>query len=925
MRSLFGRLFGIAAVALLLLVSTGCSGESDRDSIAKAKKFLEQNDQPSAIVELKSALQQKPNNGEARYLLGSTLLAGGNVVAAEVELRKALAAKYPEEVVVPDLARAMLLLGQAGKVVEEFAGTRFTKPAAVASLKTSLAIAFAVLGKQELALAALDAALTADPKFAPALLLRARQEATSGNFDAAIAILGDVISRDSRNLNAWQLKGDILHYALGKHDESLVAYRKTIEIDSKYSAGHAGIVTVLLQQGNVDAAAAQLEQLKRFDSQNPQTKYFEARLAYQRKDFKLAKELLQLLLRQAPMNPRVLQLAGAVELQLGVLDQAETYLSRAMQVAPQQSLAPHLLMVTYLRSGQPAKALKALTAATGKSGVDPSMYPLAGEIYLQNGDPKKAQEFFSKALKSAPDNPNRRTSLAIARFASGDAAEGLSELEDIAAADPSITADLALVSVHLRRNEFDQALAAVEKMERKQPGKPSTANLRGRIQMVRQDNAAARMSFERALAIDSNYFAAAANLAALDLIDKKPEDAEKRYRTLLAKNPSNEQALLALAQLAAQSGRGRGEMLALLTKAIEADPGKSAPRLLLVDLYLRNHDNKQALSAAQDAVAVIANNPELLGALGRVQQVSGDLNQAITTYSKLVALQPSSPQPHIHLAEAYAANNNNEAAAKSLRKALELKPDAVDAQRGLMILALAEKKYDVALKIARTVQEQRPNSAIGFVYEAEIGQARNNWDSAAAAYRAGLQRENSTELATGLHSALLVSGKGTDAIKFATAWMKEHPNDAKFLTYIGDVALAKKEYAVAAKTYQSVLRLEPENAFVLNNLAVVSGRLKRADSIAYAERAIKLMPNQPAFMDTLAMLWVENNEYAKAISLLGKALELQPANTGIRLNLARAYLASGDKSRAKGELETLAKLGDKFPAHAEVADLLRKL
>ena len=56
------------------------------------------------------------------------MLAEGNVVAAEVELRKALAAKYPEEVVVPDLARSMLMLGKAKKVVDEFGGTRLGKP-----------------------------------------------------------------------------------------------------------------------------------------------------------------------------------------------------------------------------------------------------------------------------------------------------------------------------------------------------------------------------------------------------------------------------------------------------------------------------------------------------------------------------------------------------------------------------------------------------------------------------------------------------------------------------------------------------------------------------------------------------------------------------------------------------------------------------
>ena len=49
------------------------------------------------------------------------------------------------------------------------------------------------------------------------------------------------------------------------------------------------------------------------------------------------------------------------------------------------------------------------------------------------------------------------------------------------------------------------------------------------------------------------------------------------------------------------------------------------------------------------------------------------------------------------------------------------------------------------------------------------------------------------------------------------------------------------------------------------------------------------------------------------------------SNAGLRLNLAKIYIKAGDKARAKAELETLAKLGEKFPAQPEVAALLKSL
>lgn len=56
-----------------------------------------------------------------------------------------------------------------------------------------------------------------------------------------------------------------------------------------------------------------------------------------------------------------------------------------------------------------------------------------------------------------------------------------------------------------------------------------------------------------------------------------------------------------------------------------------------------------------------------------------------------------------------------------------------------------------------------------------------------------------------------------------------------------------------------------------------------------------------------------------------KALERQPANTTYRLNLAKIYIAAGEKTRAKAELDAVAKLGDKDPSSAEASALLKTL
>jgi cellulose synthase operon protein C len=910
---------------VLALALIGCADESPENRLASAKAYLQKNDAKSAVIEIKNALQKNPELGEARYLLGSTLLKEGNPVAAEVELRKALAAKYPEDQVVPDLARSMLALGQAKKVTDEFGNVQLGKPTADASLQTTLAAAYLSQGKAEQAQAALSAALAADGQYAPALLISARQKAVARDFDGAAAVTEGIIARDSANTEAWKLKGDLLAYARKRPDEALAAYRQALQIDAAYMPGHVSVISLLMQQGKLDEAAKQFEELKKLAPQNPQTRFLEASLAYQQKDFKRARELSQNLVQMLPNNPLVLQLAGAVELQLGATGQAEIYLSKALQSAPGLVLARRLLVATYLRAGQPAKALAALNTAAGKDGIEPALYSLAGEAYLQSGDAKKAEEYFAKALKLDPDNARKRTALAVTQLAGGQTASALDELQNIAGSDPSVTADLALISAHLRRQEFAKALAAIDKLEAKQPDKPTAANLRGRVQLAQKDTAAARKSFERALSIDPNFFAATASLAALDMADKKPEDAKKRFEALLVKDPKNGQALLALAQLAAANRAGKDEIAALLTKAVEANPTEVAPRLLLIDLFLRSNDNKQALAAAQIAVSAVPGSPELLGALGRTQHVSGDLNQALTTYGKLVALQPLSPQPLIRLAEVQASNKDIPAARQSLRKALEIKPEELDAQRALIVLDVGDKKYQDAIAMARSVQAQRPKDSTGFLLEGDVKFARKDWDAAAAAYRSGLRLAPSTAATIKLHAVMLQTGNSAEADRIAAAWLKAQPKDAAFLSYLGDTALSRKNYPAAEKHLLALLQVQPGNAVALNNLAWVTHQLGGSGALAYAEKANLLAPDQPAFMDTLATLLSAKGEHSKAVELQAKALALQPQNDALKLNLAKMYIAAGDKARAKAELEVLAKRGDAFASHLEVAALLKTL
>lgn len=914
-----------AAATFAVLISSclvGCGNDSPKALIESARASMAKNDDKTALIQIKNALQADPNSGEARFLLGSVLLDQGDFVAADLELHKAEALHYSPDLLIPKLAAVLLAQAQYRKVIDGYATTKLGAAASKADLDTSLAYAYAMLGQREASDSALKAALAAAPDFEPALVAQARFLARAGDPDAAIALANKVLQRNPRSVEALRLQGDIHMYLKSAPDQALVDYRKALELDPNAAPVHLAIMSILMAQHKLDDAEKQLAQMRKVTGNTAQAIYIEALIAYARKNADKAHQLTQQLLKLAPESPSILLLAGGVELQSGSLLQAETYLEHTVKIAPESLTARRMLVTAYLRSNQPERALAALQPGQPKAPVPPELYSTAAEVYLQNGDVKTAEEFFDKASKQDPTDAGARTSLALAHMVDGQAPLAFEELQGIAASDKGTSADLALISAYMRRGDHDSALRAVDALERKEPGRPLADDLRGRIRLAMKDAAGARKSFEKALAIAPTYYPAVASLASLDATENKLGDARKRLEAFSASNPKNSAVLVALALVPGTSSEGSADYL---KKAIAVSPGQAGPRLLLIRLYLTDKNLRMAGTAAQDAVAALPDQPEVLDALGQVQLQSGELNQASMTLAKVTEMTPGLPQPLIRLADAQVQAGNKDAAVESFRKSLAIKRDLIEAQRKLALLEASMGKYPEAFEVADTVQRQRPTEAVGFLLEGDLDVGRRDWDKAAAAYRTGLKRAPSTELAIKLDAVLVASGADVEARTFEAAWRKDHPDDATFVFHIGDTALARKDYASAESAYADVIKLQPASAAAYNNLAWVASQQNKPGALAYAQKANELAPNQPAFMDTLATVLAAAGQVDKALELQKKVVTMTPSNDGFRLDLAKLYLKAGNKADARTELDRLATLGKKFPGHSEVASLRKDL
>jgi putative PEP-CTERM system TPR-repeat lipoprotein len=920
----------LRAVALCLVAALAACNPSPTDKLARARALIDQPDLAAARVHLKGLIQDAPQSAEPRWLLGRVLLDAGDTASADIELRRALALGGPPAQVVPLLARTLLAAGQPRKLLDEFGTLVLDDPRARAELACALAQAQASLGDLPAARRSVQQALQAVPGFEPALLLQARVAAVGGDLAGASRQIDALLAQHPKNADGWLLKADLLARQRADPDALPAAYRQALALRPDDPGAHASLITLQLMRRDVAAATRQLQAMKTALPRHPLTAFYAGQLAFVQGDLPRARELFQGLLRSRPGDVLLLQSAAAVELRLGAPAQAEILLSRALSMDADTPLTRRLLAQTHLAQGQPAKALAVLDPLLA---ADPEALTLAAQAQLMAGNGAAAARLFERVAQLKPADPRIRTALALSHLAGGQDDVAITELQAVAASDPDTTADLALVSTHLQRRQYGAALSAIDLLERKQPDRPLAPHLRGQVQLLQPDRAAAREAarvaareaFGQALARDARYWPSVLALAAMDVEDGQPDAAQARFEAQVKADPRNSAPRLALAELATRSGAPRETVALWLDDAVKANPGDLGPRLALIDHHAATYNPQAALLAAQAALVALPEQFDLLGRLGQAQRAAGLAQQAAATYSRMVALAPKASVGHLGLAEAQAAAGDLAAAGKTVRRLLDIAPGLLPAQRLAIAVALRQQQPTQALALARELQQQRPDQAVGYLLEGEVQLAQKQWDAAAAVLRRAVQRSDPALAPARLHHALRLGSKPADADAFAAAWLKDHPRDALLLFYLGDQALAQQDWALAEQRYQAVLALQPGHALALNNIAWLRLKQQLPGALPFAERAVAAAPHQPALMDTLAQALAANQQVGKAIALQQRALAMQPDQPGLRLNLARYYVQAQEKRLAKAELVRLEALGDQFAGQAEVAALSKCL
>jgi putative PEP-CTERM system TPR-repeat lipoprotein len=891
----------LALITALVLSLSGCLGSDSPEALLrKAEESLAKYDRKTAEIHLKNILQNQAEHPGARLALARVYVQARDERSAVREWRRALEAGAKPDDALPGLLASLFASGEFDAIDEAL---KSFPPQSVITKAAGLhwqgQVAWQKRNATEAA-ALFKQALEVDAEHHASQLALIRMQMFQDP-DAAQQALASLLPRLKTPAEGLLLQAEI---ALVQKNRAaaLTSLRQAVEADSYHLGALTQLISLLVDDDNIKEAEKRYEQLQLVAKNSLNARMMRALLDFRQNRLDAASQQIEFVLRGASAYPPAVLLGAQVALARGEHERAEQLARVLASEKPTALAGQRLRALVALARNEPERAYDLIRPLIDQGINDSALYAIAGEAALRRNQFALALELLSKAASLDPDNSATRTTLGVASLAAGNERAGFAELEKAIALDPASTrADLILIGEQLQRGQWDAALSAIDRLAKKTPAQGLPFNLRGSVFLARGDQTAARESFEKALQIEPTFFPPVANLARLDMIDLKPDQARERMEKFAKSNPKNVTATLALANLIKIQNGDKDTILALNRQAHQADPASIEALAALAGELAAQNKVKEAIPLLQQAVAQRPDDLQLLELLGKLQYINKNAEQALDAFTRIVRLKPDLIAAHLRLAELKSALGDHAGSVASFKRAAELESRDPKALFGMAQAMVREGRREEAVKLAKGLQKDQPQSAAGLILEGDLLASENRWKDAAAIYRRSLGVERTAAAAIREHAALIKAGEPLLAQNALRAHVAAAPQDATLRIYSADIAMSLKQWTQAVADYTVALERMPQTALVHNNLAWALHQLKDPKAVQHAQTATQLMPLSGEIADTLGVVLLGNGQTERALAVLRQATQLAPRNPEVRLHLMQALQDAGKTDELKAQ------------------------
>jgi tetratricopeptide (TPR) repeat protein len=336
--------------------------------------------------------------------------------------------------------------------------------------------------------------------------------------------------------------------------------------------------------------------------------------------------------------------------------------------------------------------------------------------------------------------------------------------------------------------------------------------------------------------------------------------------------------------------------------ALNADPNSPQLNNGLADLYFRTSHLHEAEVTARTLLKSSPDNIDAHKLLGRIylRQLSdasnavsstspsgNALDQAITEFEKIVALQPKDVEDRMVLGQLYTVKHDPKKAEEEFKTAQAIEPDSEEVVLNLARLYAESGDIAHAVKVIEAVPVNDRSPKMEVALGAAYDQLKQPKDAIAAYQRAADMDPGDAHTLDALGQALLADNQLDEALKQFKLLAESDPEDTEALVHIGEIQRRQGKYEDALATIRKARKQDPSSLEAGYNEALLLDVLGRFDEAAQTyEKMVDLTShangaytneektNRGFFLERLGQVYHEENKTDQAIATYQKMIDL---------------------------------------------------
>ena len=897
----------IIALSLGMLIS--CGQQTSEEHIQAAQEFIANNDNASAIISLKTAVQMAPKSPEARFELGKLYIAEKQFESAEKELNRALEYGYDGAKVLPLLTRAYQRTGAYAAIsemedqnvnlsVDDKAEIGYFKIVSLVRLNKP-DDARAIIADQQL--------LETDSVFKA--LSKVYGEVLDKDYPLALQSISEVKDVSPDHPEVLKLAAQ-LHLSVGDPKAAAQEFDHYVSLYPDDIQTTFVLAKLWVDLGETAKAEPYVDKLLAVNAKNGLLNQLKAAARIAEKDYPEAQKYAELGIQNGINDPALRLIAGYAAYQQKDFESAQRHLSLVASSLPDNHPGLRLLAASQLQLGLTTEASDVLGRIEDVSEQDAQLFSKASYELLRQGNVKEAQQLVDKS-SSISTSAEDLTRLGLLKLSLNNL-DGIVDLEEALEKSPELeSAKKTLATAYVTTKQFDKALELAQQWKEEDANDLSAYLLAGEIYSKQQEFEKAKVEFQHVLRITPEHQGAALGLANIYIAEKDYTSAQNALAELIKRYPNYTPAL-ATAYLVNKQQGDADKGIARIKSARDKAPDNQEVSMLYARILLLEGKYDLALEQFTQFDQEASLPPAYWQGKGQALIRSSDVAGAQAHYDLWLSKAPNDKQAVVGKL-LLLDNTANYAEGVELTNGFLAVRNDTQMQLLQTHFLLMNKEMDAARKAYDAIPEELKSMPIvkGFLARLQIvnGQFDQAEPNAHAAY---IGLPNGRNLVLWVFTLERLNKKD-EALTVIQQHLKSAPNDGAALMMLAERQISSGD-SQAVASYQTLLQQNPNNFVALNNLAYLflqNGQLDKAQE--YAEKAVKQRPDNAAAIDTFAQVLVARKDYAKAVKQYEAVVNDDMGNEEIYLNYVEAlFLADktmlGKRKLSQREMKTEAGL-----------------